>query len=83
MKATVLDSVLFAFHQSPGAATSSAGIEDVTVIISDWLSNISHPACRDVTVCSALCPSAYSVFGSLTDTGLDSNSKRTQQASQP
>jgi hypothetical protein len=36
MKVTVLDLALFAFRQSSKAATSSAGIEDRTVIISDW-----------------------------------------------
>src|SRR5918995_4278570 len=82
MKATVLDSALFAFHQSSGAATSSAGIEDVNVIISAWLSETSQSAGRNATVCSAVCTSANSVFGSWAYMGLASNSRNAQQVSQ-
>ena len=84
MKAAVLDSAFFAFRQPSGAAAiSSVGIEDVTVIISDWLSKMSQPACRNVIVCPALSAPAYSVLGLSTDIELDRNSKSAQQASQP
>src|SRR3712207_1416646 len=84
LKASVLDSALFAFRQPSGAAAiSSAGIEDGIVITSDWLLKISQPARRNVIVCSAPRASAYSVFGLSIDIELDRNSKTAQQDSQP
>jgi hypothetical protein len=82
VKATEIGTALFAFHQSE-TSTSSADIDDVSVIIAAWLLEMPQSVGRNPTVCSALCPSVDCVFGTWRDTGLHSNSRTTKQVSQP